>query len=127
MLFPFVAVLGFGFLYDARNRFGSNGVCFRHRAYTARPIFASRIAWARTFDRFLSCRCIHAFAAGKLRNISDATSPKAHFKWALPIFFPADPLHLAGTLVDARHQPTVTEEVADLGKTPDVVDLVQQS
>ena len=63
--------------YEARNRFGSNGRCFRHIEYTARPIFASRIACARTFDRFFVCRSIQPFAAGKLRSIRLAASPKA--------------------------------------------------
>ena len=72
--------------------FASKGRCFCHIEYTVRPIFASRIACARTFERFFSCRCIQLFAAGKLRNIRLAASPNAHFKCALPIFRPPTPL-----------------------------------
>ena len=40
--------------HDRKNRLASNGCCFRHIWYTARPIFASRIASALRLPRFRS-------------------------------------------------------------------------
>ena len=43
----------------------------------------------------------------------------------VPIFLPGEPFFLPADSA-ATHQPRVGEEVADVGKTPDVVDLVEQ-
>src|SRR5262249_40514524 len=74
-----------------RKRFTSNGTCLRHRWYTARPIFASRIDNATRLPRFFSCRCIHALTGRHERIIRHAASKNAHFRWALPIFLPPVP------------------------------------
>ena len=81
---------------------------------------------ALRLPRFFSCRCSHAFTAGNCRIIRHAASLKAHFRWRVADLLAARPLHLAGTLVLAAHQPAYDRKLPGLGEAGDVVDLVEQ-
>jgi hypothetical protein len=59
--------------------------------YTARASLAARIESALPLPCFfLSCSC-RLWARGLARRNVVASSPKAHFRWALPIFLPEWP------------------------------------
>src|SRR5262249_57487867 len=60
----------------------------------ARPSRAASAPNARFLPCFFSRRVSHALAFGDARSSRHVASEKAHFRWALPIWFPPVPCFL---------------------------------
>ena len=98
-----------------RNRLASKATCFRHRWYTVRPIFASRIARALLLPRFFLP--LHPRLRRRQRSQHQARRlGERPLQVRVADLLAARALHLPGALVRAAHQPGVRQEVADLGE-----------
>src|SRR5437588_249073 len=88
--------------HDAKKRLASKASCFRSRWYTARPSFAASAPSARALPLLRSFRASHFFAASLSRKSKHAASPKAHFRWALPMRLLPPPTFLPALSCEQR-------------------------
>ena len=107
----------------------SKAACLRHRWYTVRPIFASRIGVGLLrLPRFFSCRCIHAFAGGERpQHQARRLGERPLQVGVADLLRPPTPFTLPALSCAHAHQPrSTTGSCPTSGKRRDVVDLVEQ-